>query len=97
MEKQAVDKISKEVIILSATKIASEIEEVSSVKEVKVSKHKDDLSLDILVNVFLGVKIPQIAWDIQNAVQSALFQLIQIEIKKIDIHIEGVDLLKEGQ
>jgi len=51
-----------------------------------------NVDIDIFVNVFYGFNIPELSWDIQEKVKSALGQNTSLVPSHINIHIEGVDL-----
>ena len=57
---------------------------------VKVNVGDDGLTIDVFVIVDFGVKIPQLAWDIQNAVKSSVSKITEIELNAINIHVQGV-------
>lgn len=97
MDKQGKHKLSKEVIILTTKRAVSDIEGVNNIKDIKLSENKGEFILDIHINLTFGIKIPQIAWDIQNAVKKSVYNMTKINIENINIHIDGVSLPKEGQ
>ena len=57
---------------------------------VKVSGDKTALTIDLYVIVLFGVKIPQLAWDIQSAVKEAVEALTHDRVQEVNIHIQGV-------
>lgn len=57
---------------------------------IKVNAGDDGLVIDIFVIVKFGVKIPQLAWDIQNAVKSSVSDITGIKVKAVNIHVQGV-------
>ena len=52
---------------------------------VKISSSDDEVTIDIFVIVDFGVKIPQVAWEIQNAVN-----MTKIVPNAVNIHVQGV-------
>ena len=48
------------------------------------------------VNQEKGVKIPQLAWDIQNSVKEAVITAANVAVKAVNIHIQGVMMPREG-
>ena len=40
--------------------------------------------------VDFGVKIPQVAWEIQNAVKSSVRDMTKIVPNAVNIHVQGV-------
>ena len=63
---------------------------------VKVSAEKEKLTIDVYVIVRFGVKIPQLAWDIQSAVKEAVEDLTPFHVKEVNIHIQGVQEPQKG-
>ena len=59
------------------------------VKGVRISDEQE-LTADLYIDVDYGVKIPQLAWDIQRIVRDALTERTDRTIKSIDIHVQGV-------
>lgn len=95
MDKQGKRKISKEVIILTTKRRVLEIDGVNQIKDVKLSESKGEYVLDIYITLVFGIKIPQIAWDIQNAVKKSIYNMTKINMERINIHIDGVSLSEE--
>ena len=62
----------------------------SMTKGVKVDQTEEGIDLDIYVNVKYGVKIPQIAWDIQTAVKAEVESMTDQKVHRIDVHVQGV-------
>ncbi len=54
-----------------------------------------------LINLFIiikyGVRIPDIAWDIQSRVKEGLMKKLGIDINEIDIHVQGIQFPKKRQ
>ena len=63
---------------------------------VKVSGNKTALTIDLYVIVLFGVKIPQLAWDIQSAVKEAVEALTHDRVQEVNIHIQGVQEPQKG-
>ena len=63
---------------------------------VKVSGEKEKLTIDVYVIVRFGVKIPQLAWDIQSAIKEAVEDLTPLHVKEVNIHIQGVQEPQKG-
>lgn len=90
-------KIAKELVIQNARDALISIPGVCKTEDVKVGFDKDteEFIVDIFVIVKFGEKIPALSWDIQNAVKNAIFNgfnnITEINVKKINIHITGVN------
>jgi len=63
--------------------------------KVEIKDNKPLINLYIIIKY--GVRIPDIAWDIQNRVKENLMEKLGIEINEIDIHIEGIQFPKKTQ
>lgn len=64
----------------------------TDIKGVKISRNKeDDYVIDVYVIVAYGIKIPQLAWELQRKIQWEILMDTGIKIEEINIHIEGVD------
>ena len=57
---------------------------------VKVNNNDGAVTIDIFVIVDFGVKIPQVAWEIQNAVKNSVRDMTKITPEAINIHVQGV-------
>ena len=95
-EKQALNKISEEIIAMTAVRAALSVPGVNhlSDKGIKVSKDKEKITLDVFIVADYGVKIPQLAWDIQTAVKEHVLKITNKKISAVNIHVQGVALPK---
>lgn len=64
-------------------------------KGIRISKNHDVLTIDIFIIADYGIKIPQLAWDIQNSVKKSVDETTDYAINAINIHIDGVSLSKK--
>ena len=48
------------------------------------------IDIDIHLSVFYGVSIPEVAWNVRERVNKALEGIKGINIKHINIHIDGI-------
>ena len=109
-EKQALNKISEELIAMTAVRAALSVPGVNHLsdnnlidrivgkdtlaKGIKVSKDKEKITLDVFIVADYGVKIPQLAWDIQTAVKEHVLKITNKKISAVNIHVQGVALPK---
>ena len=64
---------------------------------IKIVRDKtDNLVLDVYIRVEYGIKIPQLAWELQRQIQSDVKKDIGIGLSDINIHVEGVDMGDEN-
>lgn len=73
----------------------NEREEASRTIKVEIKDNKPLINLYIIIKY--GVRMPDIAWDIQNRVKEGLMKKLGINIDKIDIHIQGIQFPKKTQ
>lgn len=96
-DKQNINKISKEIVSLAASKATLTVPGVNQEKDIRLSRDKDGFVIDIFVTVDFGSKIPQLAWDIQNSVKEAVETITQQTVKAVNIHVQGVMMPQEGK
>ena len=73
----------------------NEIEEASRTIKVEIKDNKPLINLYIIIKY--GVRIPDIAWDIQNRVKEGLKKKLRKDIYEIDIHVQGIQFPKKTQ
>ena len=95
-DKQDLLKISKEIVSMAASKATSNVPGVNQEKGIKIISTKEGFTIDVYVIADFGVKIPQLAWDIQNSVKEAVISAANVAVKTVNIHIQGVMMPREG-
>ena len=73
----------------------NEIEEASRNIKVEIKDNKPLINLYIVIKY--GVRIPDIAWDIQSRVKEGMVKKLGIDINEIDIHVQGIQFPKKSQ
>jgi uncharacterized alkaline shock family protein YloU len=73
----------------------NEIEEASRTIKVEIKDNKPLINLYIIIKY--GVRIPDIAWDIQSRIKEGLMNKLGIDINEIDIHVQGIQFPKKTQ
>jgi len=73
----------------------NEIEEASRNIKVEIKNNKPLINLYIIIKY--GVRIPDIAWDIQSRVKEGLMKKLRTDINEIDIHVQGIQFPKKSQ
>ncbi|MBA7641259.1 hypothetical protein ES703_48935 [subsurface metagenome] len=73
----------------------NEIEETSRTIKVEIKDNKPLINLYIIIKY--GVRIPDIAWDIQSRVKEGLRKKLDTDIYEIDIHVQGIQFPKKTQ
>jgi uncharacterized alkaline shock family protein YloU len=64
---------------------------------VKVEMSENSVLIDLYVVVDYGVRIPELAWEIQENVKNNVETMTGMEVEKVNIHIEGVSFAKETE
>lgn len=64
-------------------------------KGVKLSKEDEEIIIDIYVIVDYGVKIPEVAWNIQKNVKKEIESMVDILVNTINIHVQGVHFAEQ--
>ncbi|MDD4563879.1 MAG: Asp23/Gls24 family envelope stress response protein [Eubacteriales bacterium] len=59
-------------------------------KGIKVNQNDEGISIDVYVIVEYGVKIPEVAWDIQVNVKKEVKKMTDAPVKAVNIHVQGV-------
>ncbi|MBO4235676.1 MAG: Asp23/Gls24 family envelope stress response protein [Firmicutes bacterium] len=60
---------------------------------VKLSRDKEDNAVvDVYIRVEYGIKIPQLAWELQRKIQDDIRSKTTIVLNDINIHVEGVEM-----
>lgn len=73
----------------------NEIEDTSRTIKVEIKDNKPLINLYIIIKY--GVRIPDIAWDIQTRIKEGLMKKLGIDINEIDIHVQGIQFPKKTQ
>lgn len=66
-------------------------------KGVKVEMGEDAVTIDLYIVVKYGIKIPELAWEVQESVKNNVETMTGLEVEKVNIHIEGVSFAKDNQ
>ncbi len=64
-------------------------------KGIKVNQSEDGIGIDIYIIVEYGVKIPEVAWDIQENVKIEVEAMTEAVVKAVNIHVQGVNFTDE--
>ena len=64
-------------------------------KGVKVDMAEDSVRIDLYIVVEYGVRIPELAWEIQESVKNNVETMTGLTVEKVNIHIEGVSFETE--
>jgi len=64
-------------------------------KGVKVEVGEKETAIDLFIIVEFGVRIPDIAWEIQNKVKKAVESMTGLVVVEVNIHVQAVNFEKE--
>ncbi len=78
---------------------AEDIAEMLGVKNlqkgVKVEINDGLVTVDLNIIVDFGIRIPEVAWKVQENVKSAIENMTGLQVKDINIHVQGINIPKE--
>jgi uncharacterized alkaline shock family protein YloU len=63
-------------------------------KGVKVTIGEKEVNIDLHVIMEYGVKIPDVAWEIQEKVKKAVETMTGLNVVEVNIHVQGVTMDK---
>ncbi|WAM32570.1 Asp23/Gls24 family envelope stress response protein [Caldicellulosiruptor naganoensis] len=66
-------------------------------KGVKVQVGEKEAAIDIYITVEYGVRIPEVAWEIQERVKNAVESMTGLKVVEVNIHVQGIKFEKEEQ
>lgn len=64
-------------------------------KGVKVDITENDVTIDIHVVLQYGIKMPDVAWNIQEKVKEAVETMTGLNVLAVNVHIDGVSIGKD--
>lgn len=64
-------------------------------KGVKVEVGEAQAAIDLFVVVDYGVRIPDVAWQIQENVKRAIETMTGLEVVEVNVHVQGVHFQQE--
>lgn len=84
------------------TSFAGGIAEILGTKKaqtrgVKVEMTEEGTTIDVFIVVDYGVRIPELAWEVQENVKNSVESMTGQKVLKVNIHIEGISFAKEKE
>ena len=64
-------------------------------KGVKVEVGEKETAIDLYIIVEYGVRIPEVAWNIQESVKKAEESMTGLTVVEVNVHIQGVSFEKD--
>ena len=59
-------------------------------KGVRVNQNDDETVIDLYITVRYGVKIPSVAWNIQENVKRSVEEFCGVKVTFVNIHVQGI-------
>lgn len=66
-------------------------------KGVKVTINDRDVKIDMFIIVEYGVKIPDVAWEIQDKTKSEVESMTGLNVTAVNVNVEGVDVTEKAE
>jgi len=66
-------------------------------KGVKVEVGEEEAAIDLHVIVDYGIKIPDVAWKIQENVKKAIETMTGLKVVEVNIHVQGVNIINKNK
>lgn len=63
-------------------------------KGIKINQGDDGVVIDISVIVDYGVKIPDVAWNVQENVKKEIEEIVGLSVDAVNIHVAGVHFIE---
>ena len=64
-------------------------------KGIKVEAGEKETRIDVHIIVDYGVRIPDIAFEIQNRVKKAVETMTGLTVVEVNVHVQGVNVIDE--
>lgn len=74
-----------------AGEIASKFTKKNLSKAIKITSTDNKLTIDISVIVQYGIRIPDVAWEVQQNVKKSVESMSDLIVDKVNIIVSGVD------
>lgn len=96
-EKLGAVKIAEDIIGKCALDSSNEIAGFHNFvrKGIKIGQAEDGIILDLYIVVDYGVKIPEVAWNLQEKVKKDIENTLELVVKTVNIHVQGVHFIEE--
>ena len=67
----------------------------SLTKGIKAEVGEKDTKIDVNIIVEYGVRIPDVAFEIQNRVKKAVETMTGLKVSNVNIHIQGINIAEK--
>lgn len=66
-------------------------------KGIKVDVEENEVKIDVNIIVEYGVRIPDVAFEIQNRVKKAVETMSGLKVSSVNVHVQGVSMVEDEQ
>ena len=63
-------------------------------KGIKAETDGNNVKIDVIIIVNYGVRIPDVAFDIQNKVKQSVETMTGLKVNEVNVHVQGVNIEK---
>lgn len=63
-------------------------------KGIKVEIQETNVLIDLYIVVEYGVRIPELAWEIQDSVKNSVETMTGLKVLRVNVHIDGISFKK---
>lgn len=63
-------------------------------KGIKVEIKENSVLIDLYIIVEFGIRIPELAWEIQESVKNSVETMTGLSVDKVNVHIDGISFKK---
>ena len=60
-------------------------------KGIKVEKEENSVKIDVNIIVEYGTRIPDVAFEVQNRVKTAVENMTGLKVEEVNVHVQGVN------
>jgi len=82
--------IANKALVQIVTYVTQSIKGVYKIKRIKIIKYRQGITIDIDVNLDLGVKVTEVCSDIQNQVKENMERMTRINVIKLNIYLKSL-------
>lgn len=66
-------------------------------KGIKVDINEKEAKIDVNIIVEYGIRIPDVAFEIQNRVKKAVETMTGLKVVSVNVHVQGVSMTEEKE
>ena len=64
-------------------------------KGIKVDINQNEVKIDVNIIVEYGIRIPDIAFEIQNRIKKAIEAMTGLKVVNVNVHVQGVSIKED--